>query len=144
MNLKDYAMNNFQFTIFLCVAVIASSTVSASDEAYERSLNTANTIRAAWELRRLSESLAEGVDTRCYIAKLAAFQAESLPQSAKLISQYPSPNKDSDAFAVKSTNETMNIYQNNQVQKIADECREGPNSYKQRQSDGCAARCFGR
>ena len=96
---------------------------SSHGSEYDAKLNTANTIRAAFELRRLAESLAPGVDTRCYIAKLAAFQAESLPKSAEGIANYPSGNKQSDAFAIQSTKETMEIYKNNRVQEIASECQ---------------------
>lgn len=96
--------------------------VLSSDSSYELKLNTANTIRAASELRRLSEALEAGIDTRCNVAQLAAFQAESLPKSAKLIEQYPSGNHESDAFAIQRTNEAMEIYSNNQVARIANEC----------------------
>jgi len=109
-------------TLFPLVMTFACS-VSAEClgvPATETSLNTANNIRAAWEVRRLSESLAPGVDTRCYIARLAAFKAESLPASAEVISQYQ--NTESDAFAIQSIKETMDIFRDNQVQRIAEEC----------------------
>ena len=109
-------------SIALSVALFSFS-ASAQDSSYESKLNTANTIRAAFELRRLVASLAPGVDTRCYIAKLAASQAVSLPQAASVIANHPSGNKQSDAFAIQSTNQTMEIYKNNRVQEIARECQ---------------------
>jgi len=101
-----------------------SANAQSQDSGYDAALNTANTIRAAFELRKLAESLAPGVDTRCYIAKLAAFQAESLPKAANVIKQMPSGNLQSDAFAIQSTNETMVIYKNNKVDEIAKQCQK--------------------
>lgn len=116
-------MNKLCSTVFALSLFTYPFSAYSQDSDYDAKLNTANTIRAAFELRRLSESLAPGVDTRCYIAKLAAFQAASLPKSADVIANYPSGNKQSDAFAIQSTNETMGIYKNNRIQEIASECQ---------------------
>ncbi len=118
-------MNKIYLAICITTFVLSPLSASSHESSYEAKLNTANTIRAAFELRRLSESLAPGVDTRCYIAKLAAFHANSLPQSANIIARYPSGNEQSDAFAIQSTNETMEIFNNNQVNKIVSECKVG-------------------
>ena len=113
----------------IALFLLATSTAFAEDlsePAGEKSLNTANVIRAAWELRRLAESLEPGVDTRCYIAKFAAFKAESLPASAEIVAQYQ--RTDSDAFAIQSTKQAMEIFERNEVQKIANECVAKNNS----------------
>lgn len=114
-----------QLILLLMIATTAQAE-SLDAPASETSLNTANVIRAAWELRRLSESLEAGVDTRCYIAKFAAFRAETLPSSAEIVAQYK--NNDSDAFAIQSAEQAMQIYERNQVKKIADECKAKTNS----------------
>ena len=109
--------------LFLLVIISASANADNLDDPMnERSLNTANVIRAAWELRRLSESLEPGIDTRCYIAKFAAFKAESLPDSAEVIERYQ--ETDSDAFAIQSVEQAMQIFESNQVKKIANECKQ--------------------
>ena len=111
------------YKIFISTLVM-SSNAQSQDSDYEAALNTANTIGAAFELRKLAESLAPGVDTRCYIAKLAAFQAVSLPKAANVIKQMPSGNLQSDIFAIQSTKETMVIYKKYKVDEIAKQCRE--------------------
>lgn len=116
-------MSKRSLAVFTLLVPLLPFGVSAQDSTYEARLNTANTIRAAFELRRLAESLAPGIDTRCYIAKLAAHQASSLPQSANVIENYPSGNEQSDAFAIQSVSETIEIYEKNRVQEIADECK---------------------
>ncbi|HEB28351.1 MAG TPA: hypothetical protein ENI05_11345 [Porticoccus sp.] len=109
--------------LIVLIMIFSASTNAESldDPASETSLNTANVIGAAWQLKRLSESLEPGVDTRCYIAKFAAFKAESLPVSVKIVAQYQ--KTDSDAFAIKSVEQAMQTFERNQVQKIADECK---------------------
>ena len=109
--------------------IVTSLSVNAQDwneRQTEGSLNTANVINSAWELRRLSESLEPGIDTRCYIAKLAAFKAESLPAAAKIVKRYEST--DSDRFAVQSAEQAMEIFSQNKVQEIANECKSNKDS----------------
>ena len=110
--------------IIVSILFILPIEVSAKPSDSEAQLNTANTIRAAFELRKLAESLAPGVDTRCYIAKLASYEAESLPEAAKVISEHPSSNRQADRFAIQSTIETMEIYRKHLVEKIANDCRK--------------------
>jgi hypothetical protein len=107
--------------ILITIFVVSANAESLDAPANESSLNTANVIRAAWELRRLSESLEPGVDTRCYIAKFAAFKAEGLPASAGVVALYQ--KTDSDAFAIQSVEQAMEVFERNEVQKIAEECR---------------------
>lgn len=115
-------MNKISHTVFAITWLLLAFSAYAQDSVYEAKLNTANSIRAAFELRKLAESLAPGIDTRCYIAKLAVFQESSLSQSADVIANYPSGNKQSDVFAIESINETIEIFKNNRIQEIADEC----------------------
>ncbi len=117
-------MNKPHISVLTLALSFSAFGVNSEELSYEAELNTANTIRAAFELRKLAESLAPGVDTRCYIAKLAEFQAASLPQSAKVIADHPSGNKESDEFAIQSVNVTMEIYKNNQIQRIANVCKK--------------------
>ncbi len=118
----------FNKVLLSLILVLFSFTGLVQAEGFDRNLNTANAIRSAWELRRLSESLAPGVDTRCYIAKFAAFKSESMPQSTHVISQYQRENNESDAYAIQISSETMEIFQRNEIQKIADECKSQNNS----------------
>ncbi len=113
--------------LFLFVIISISANAGSLDApANDSSLNTANVIRAAWELRRLSESLEPGVDTRCYIAKFAAFKAESLPASSEVVARYQ--KTDSDAFAVQSVEQAMQVFESNQVQLIANKCKRNDDS----------------
>jgi len=117
-------MSIFLQLVYISILSLLTFSANAQDSTYEAKLNTANTIRAAFELRKLAESLAPGIDTRCYIAKLAAFQASTLPQSANVIANYPSGNKQSDEFAIQSVNQTIEIYKSNRIQEIADDCKK--------------------
>ena len=115
-------MRIFYKSLLLIILSPLVNAESLNNPASETSLNTANVIRAAWELKTLSDSLALGVDTRCYIAKIAVFKADSLPDSAKVVSMYQ--KTDSDVFAIQSVEKAMEIFERNQVQKIASECKE--------------------
>lgn len=105
------------------VLLLFAFNANSEESIYEAKLNTANTIRAAFELRRLSESLALGVDTRCYIASLAKFQADSLLQIANTIANPSSDSEESDTFAIQSAKKSMEVYRNNKIEAIADKCK---------------------
>ncbi|RBP49576.1 hypothetical protein [Arenicella xantha] len=112
--------------IFLIVVSSSAKSQDWNERQTEGSLNTANVINSAWELRRLSESLEPGIDTRCYIAKLAAFKAKSLPAAAEIVKRYEST--DSDRFAVQSAEQAIEIFSQNRVQEIANECKSNKDS----------------
>jgi len=119
-------MSKILIPSFLIALSFSASAQDWNERQTEGSLNTANVISSAWELRRLSESLEPGIDTRCYIAKLAAFKAESLPASAEIVKRYEST--DSDRFAVQSVDQAMEIFSKNKVQEIANECKSNKDS----------------
>ena len=75
-------MSKILILSFLISLSFSASAQNWNEHQTEGSLNTANVISSAWELRRLSESLEPDIDTRCYIAKLAAFKAEARRLSA--------------------------------------------------------------
>gem|GEM_PF-5433912 len=113
-----------KFIIALFATQIAMSAGAQNLDAAENEVNrnTTNVIRAAWELKRLSESLSPGVDTRCYIAEQAAFNAKHLADAAKVVSRYQ--NTESDAFAIQSVELALKEFRNNDVKNILAECKE--------------------
>lgn len=119
-------MNKTGMAILLFLLSASAYSDELDEPAGEKSLNTANVIRSAWELIRLSESLEPGVDTRCYIAKFAAFKAESLPASAGIVAEYEST--DADAFAIQSAKQAMNVFEKNKVKEIAKMCESESDS----------------
>ncbi len=88
----------------------------------DANLNTANTISAAWELRRMAESLAPGIDTRCEIAKQASFRINPIMQAAEYIENNPSENLDSDILAIESVLEAVEIFEQHKVFEIEEKC----------------------
>jgi hypothetical protein len=106
---------------FLITTVSSANAENWNERETEGSLNTANVISSAWELKRLAESLESGIDTRCYIAKLAAFKAESLPAATDIVKRYEST--DSDRFAIQRSEQAMKTFNQNKVQEIANECK---------------------
>lgn len=113
-------------TVLFLVLSTPAVAEDLAEPAGEKSLNTANVIRSAWELKRLSESLAPNIDTRCYIAKFASFKAQDLPKSADIVRDYQ--QTDSDVFAIQSAEQAMDEFTRNNVQEIANECKQKNNS----------------
>ena len=109
---------------FLIGAILAALITKAYEDCQaEAVLNTAAVIRAAWEFRRLVESLEEDIDTRCHVALLADSKVEDLLASAEALEARPSRNLESDAFAVQSVVDAVDIYSRNEVIEIAENCR---------------------
>ena len=116
-------MQKLKYIILPTIAIFSAyaNSESLDEPATKTSFNTANVINSAWYLKRLSESLAPGVDTRCYIAKHAAFMAENLRDSAKVVSSYQ--KTESDTFAIHSVSQAMQAFDENHVEILAADCQ---------------------
>ena len=115
-------------TLLLGILVGVFATKAYEKPIVEAKLNTANVIRSAWEFRRLSESLASGVETRCHIALLADAKADDLMKAAEALEHLPSAGSDTEMFALKSVLDALEIFQRNGIVEIAEECRSSTNA----------------
>jgi len=99
-----------------------------TEEAYRRGLNQKMTVRNAILLMNLTDSLKKGVDTRCYIAKLAEELANNLENNMPMVSRPTSQGRreagpSSTRFADEISRESVGGYEENKIQAIADGCQ---------------------
>jgi hypothetical protein len=117
---------NLITTRYFLIFILIGSVFPSHAEKLDAELNTANVIVASYSLKELSAAFSPGVNTRCYIAELAKFKHESLPEALNVVEGYQTTM--SDTFAITTGKQALGLYEVNDIDEIVRVCREAKKS----------------